>query len=189
MNDERWLPVVGFEGSYEVSDHGRVRSLKRPRVPKTRILKATLTKKGYLVVNLFVDGLGRCRFIHRIMLEAFVGPCPNGMESRHLDGIPTRNMLNNLTWGTKAENAADKSIHGTDALGERNGNSKITAADALAIRKASGGHMEIAKSYGVSRPCVGSIKSRRTWRHLEEQNDSCPATVINPIPRATDDET
>lgn len=96
---ERWLPAAGFEGRYEISDAGRVRNLHG------LVLKTSRTNKGYLRV------LGR--FVHRLVLEAFIGPCPSGMECRHLDGNPSNNRLENLLWGTPLENANDRRRHGT----------------------------------------------------------------------------
>ncbi len=63
---------------------------------------------GYLTVKI----QGKPRTVHRLVLEAFVGPCPPGMQCRHLDGNPANNRLENLAWGTHAENAADKIRHG-----------------------------------------------------------------------------
>ena len=114
---EQWRPVVGTTG-YEVSDQGRVRSLDRyidhpvthrVRLPG-RVLKAALQNGGHLKVGL---GRGRVDQVHRLVLAAFVGPCPEGMEVRHLNGDPTDNRLENLTYGTRAENIADAVRHGT----------------------------------------------------------------------------
>lgn len=121
---EKWRPVAGFEGRYEVSDQGRVRSMDRIVTNKhghqwrvrERILKAS--GKGpmrYDGVHLG-DGTGRIvqHYIHRLVLEAFVGPRPDGLVSRHLNGDHHDNRLVNLTYGTQQENIADKYLHGTD---------------------------------------------------------------------------
>ena len=119
MTIESWLPVPGFEG-YEVSSWGRVRSLPRTIVRsngrtnsvKARIKKLTDDGKGYLVVNLSRMGRSNVRFVHQLVLEAFVGPCPERMECRHLNGVPTDNRLANLAWGTSSENKFDLVAHG-----------------------------------------------------------------------------
>jgi hypothetical protein len=111
---EHWRPVVGHEG-YEVSDKGRVRSLdrtitnplpsgtvRRQRM-RGRILRPGPDRKGYLSVNLF----GKTRQVHRIVLEAFVGPCPPGMECLHANDIPDDNRLENLSWNTRSANRYD----------------------------------------------------------------------------------
>lgn len=87
-----WKPVLGFEGVYEVSDSGLVRSLARrcnlgwcpaTRDVRTRLLKPG-THKGYKFVTLMQLGVSRTRLVHRLVLESFVGPCPPGLECRHL---------------------------------------------------------------------------------------------------------
>lgn len=113
MSAERWLPVPGAS-RYEVSDHGRVRSLVRWTPP--RILSPAKSRKGYLTVGIFTDaGGGRPRTarVHHLVLEAFVGPRPPGRETRHLDGDPANNYLSNLQWGTASENQQDVLRHGT----------------------------------------------------------------------------
>lgn len=95
---ETWRRVPGITG-YLVSDAGRVMSTRREQV---RILRPGRLRKGYLGVN-----LGRSYRVHRLVLEAFVGPCPEGQEARHLNGDPADNRLENLAWGTSSENKAD----------------------------------------------------------------------------------
>lgn len=105
---EEWRPVVGMEGKYEVSDHGRVWSW-----PRRRPLTLVETPLGYLVVCLSRPPGSTTRKVHRLVLEAFVGPAPEGAETRHLDGDKHNNWLSNLAWGTSLENAADTCAHGT----------------------------------------------------------------------------
>lgn len=122
----RWLPVPGWEGEYEVSDLGRVRSVERivPRrsVPQTiaaRILKTPPASHGYPRVNLCRNGSYTQRTVHSLVLEAFVGPCPPGMECLHGNGIRTDARLVNLRWGTSKENKADMVRHGNAAWQKR----------------------------------------------------------------------
>ena len=114
---ETWLPVVGFEGLYEVSDLGSVRSLRR-RTPAGmrggKLLKASSDPNGYQHVGLYRDGRGTTIRVHRLVLEAFVGPCPVGMEARHFpDPDKRNNALVNLGWTTSSTNNLDQVIHGT----------------------------------------------------------------------------
>ena len=113
---ERWLPVVGFEGFYEVSDLGRVRSLPRWRVPQARILKPIHfnNNRAYHCVTLCVHGREHRRQVHVLVALAFLGPKPEGMEVRHLDGNPHNCSAGNLTWGTRSENMRDMVRHGTN---------------------------------------------------------------------------
>ena len=120
---ERWLPVVGYEGLYEISDSGRARSLNRRDGRgwkiKGRILALRALPKGYLRVQLHRNGKARDVYIHTLVLEAFVEPRPKGMETRHIDGNPANNALENLEWGTALENAHDKRLHGTDKRSQK----------------------------------------------------------------------
>ena len=119
---EHWLPVIGFEDSYEVSDHGRVRSLDRTVHNRskgaTRIrgreLKQMETKKGYLTVALYKGGVRQIRPVHRLVLEAFVGSSPgSASQACHADGDPKNNRLSNLRWASNGENQRDSVAHGT----------------------------------------------------------------------------
>src|ERR1022692_1435720 len=109
---ERWLPVVGYEGLYDVSDLGRVRSLPRRNCRGT-VLRPTLTKLGYLRVEPCADGSGRKVMVHVLVAAAFHGPCPPGLEVRHLDGNSQNNAASNLAYGTASENCLDMVQHGT----------------------------------------------------------------------------
>lgn len=115
-----WWPVTGFEGLYEVSDGGQVRSLDRvvahchgsTKSIKGRVLRPSVRADGRSCVSLKRDGQRVIRAVHRLVLEAFVGPCPEGMEGCHEDGDPTNNRLENLRWGTHSSNMLDRVRHG-----------------------------------------------------------------------------
>lgn len=115
---ETWLPVVGWEGLYEVSDLGRVRSVERvvqfgaqTRTVRSTILKPGRTTKGALFVMLS-NGKAYNRRVHQLVLEAFVGPCPPGMEGCHWDDNKENNALVNLRWDTHSANMHDKVRNG-----------------------------------------------------------------------------
>jgi hypothetical protein len=112
MMTEIWKDVVGFEGSYQVSNLGRVRSLdhrvrlvchgvETTRLSPGRILKPGRVRSGHVSVAI---GKGNSRLVHQLVLEAFVGPRPKGMESLHLNHNPEDNRLANLQYGTRGEN-------------------------------------------------------------------------------------
>jgi hypothetical protein len=182
--DERWLPVPGFEGLYEVSDLGRVRSLDRV-VPqanrwggvshslrKGRILKPGRHAGGHLFVCLCNETGHHQIFIHRLVLMAFDRLRPDGMECRHLDGDPTNNRFDNLAWGTRLENMADRTALGehNPPRGVRNSRAILDEEKVRLIRQeyAFGERKsDIARSLGVHRNVVGKVLSGRTWGWLD----------------------
>lgn len=107
---EEWRPVVGYEGFYEVSDQGRVRSLHRGEPYVLKPIK--IVSGGYLTVALSRNNAQTMSRIHRLVLLAFVGEAPDGMVACHNDGDPTNNRLSNLRWDTYSENIHDVVRHG-----------------------------------------------------------------------------
>lgn len=113
-SEEVWLPVPGYEGHYEVSNLGRVRSLDRRvalkngryRAQRGRVLMAS-AGDPYRKVNLKVGGTQSVRSVHGLVAEAFSGPRPDGQEVRHLNGNPTDNRAANLAYGTHSQNICD----------------------------------------------------------------------------------
>lgn len=176
---EIWKPVVGFPG-YEVSSYGRVRSFKRRSV---RVLTATpycrSSTKGArrlaaCSVNLSRDKKCITQRVHVLVLEAFVGRRPPGMEGCHEDGNVLNNRLDNLRWDTRQANTADSVRHGTHhggrhlrRVGEDNPKSRLREADVRAIRSHSGSRRLIAEQYGISRSMVTRIRKRINWKHVE----------------------
>lgn len=124
QSTEAWKPVVGYERLYEVSSLGRVRSLDRI-TPHNSARSGTQLTRGRvrkLAVNgtpprvtltLWRDGGQKTRLVHHLVLEAFVGPRPEGTEGCHFDGDATNNQIDNLRWDTHLANEADKARHGT----------------------------------------------------------------------------
>jgi len=109
---EIWKDIPGYEGRYQVSDAGRVRSVDRPvrvvchgvdtvRVAQGKVLRPGRNNSGHVTVAL---GRGNSRLVHQLVLEAFVGQCPNGCEVLHLNHQPADNRLSNLSYGTRSEN-------------------------------------------------------------------------------------
>lgn len=125
---------------------------------------------GYLKVAL---GATDQRQVHRLVLEAFVGPCPPGMQCRHLDGNPKNNRLENLCWGTSKENHEDAARHGRFAYGERHRGAKLDGSKVIEIlgQIARGDSQHaIARRFGVTQSVISRINSGRRWKHIERQN-------------------
>ena len=101
---EEWRPVKDYEGLYEVSNEGRVRSLNYLHTGKTKVMKAVKGKTDYLLVNLWKDGKKKMYRVHRLVWEAFNGAIPAGMQINHLDENPVNNWLENLEVCTPREN-------------------------------------------------------------------------------------
>jgi hypothetical protein len=183
---ERWLPVVGHEGRYTVSDQGRVQSLRvRHRFTDAvrlvpLVLRQSVDERGYRRVGI----AGKSRQVHRLVLEAFVGACPVGHEAAHVNGQPSDNRLENLQWLTHAENEQHKVIHGTllagerhpfrrrpDLVrrGERNDAAKLTTEQVLEIRAAADrgeSYSRLAIRYGVTTGAVSQIARHLRWEHV-----------------------
>lgn len=173
-----WRPVVGWEGLYEVSDAGDVRSLTRvvetEKGPKKfigRLLKQGRVEGGYFHVALSRPGERKEVNVHVEVARAFLGPCPEGMEVCHRDGSRTLNAVGNLRYGTRKSNAEDRILHGTNTrtpsrIGEEVHTAKLTLAQVLEIRASEGTLASIGAKYGVHLGTVHCIKARKTWRHI-----------------------
>lgn len=173
---ETWKDIPGYEGYYQVSDRGRVQSLPRTvtrdgrpyrRLPG-RALRPQSQNSGHLHVSLCKGGRKLCR-VHRLVLEAFVGPCPPGGECLHRNGNPADNRLENLRWGTHRENQDDMARHGTSCQGERQWQARLTGDDVLQIRRLRGQGLTLAmlgRLFGVHADHVGQIIRRGRWKHI-----------------------
>lgn len=128
-------------------------------------MKLPTNSSGYRVVSLQVAaGLQRSLAVHRLIAEAFHGPCPDGLECCHRDGVRANCAASNLRWGTRASNHADKHLHGTASIGERSVSSKLSNAqrDEIASRYAAGGitQTELAYEYHVSQATIYNVIRR-----------------------------
>ena len=158
MRDEDIVEIHGLDG-YGASRDGRIWSLRRNG---WREMSGSSQSKGYRRVHCGgVDFL-----VHRLVLAAFHGPCPEGMQARHLNGDKLDNRAENLAWGTPSENAADKIRHGTCQVGESHPQARLTITEIDAIRDDPRPHKVIAAEYGVERSNISKIKARQSWAHV-----------------------
>lgn len=165
-----WLPVVGFEGFYEVSAIGAVRSLRHS---PARIIGQGKDKDGYPIVRLYKDGKRRTVGVHRVVCAAHIGPQPNVLhcEVAHLDGDRTNPSAANLRWVGRVENCSHKKAHGTHSAGEANGFALLTEEMVRAIKQRPSGvsGRALADQYGVSRRTIYDIWIGKTWKHVPGQ--------------------
>ena len=167
--ERRLMPIADFPG-YFVSKAGFVFSNK---IRRWKRLNPKVDKDGYRKVNLYREGERQRHFVHRLVLAAFVGSCPVGKESRHLNGIPYDNRLENLCWGTHRENCCDKTQHGTHnpKRGEKNYNSKLTDRIVVRCRRLyrikEKSLRQLAKKYGVDFTTMRDAVFGYSWSHLD----------------------
>lgn len=169
----KWVQIPGFP-LYEISDTGEVRSYNKrgKRAAAPRLIKLKRKPNGYYCVSLSRNGVDVYPHVHRLVLQAFVGSCPDGMEAAHLNGIRSDNRLENLQWTTRKENRAHKKLHGTEPVGELRWNSKLTDDEVRLIRKLHAQGVTpyyIAKNYisKVDRNAIRAVLDGRTWAHVQ----------------------
>lgn len=171
---EIWKDIEGFRG-YQASNCGRIRSCRPINgigglKDSYRILILPVSKEYYRI-GLRKNGEQIKMFVHRLVLEAFVGPCPKGMEARHLDGNGRNNYISNLVWGTPIENRHDRIRHGTHNRGEKHGMATLTISQVKEIKgllkEGKLYERQIGEMFGVSRDVVSKIKQRENWAWLK----------------------
>ncbi|WP_422928621.1 HNH endonuclease [Singulisphaera sp. PoT] len=127
------------------------------------------TSGRYSTVGLRKGGKTFTRYVHHLVLEAFRGPCPLGMEACHGDGDSKNNRLDNLRWDTSKANKADMAEHGTLLKGEQVRQARLTEEDvrlAFELRSRGWKHRQIADRLGVSRPAISLVLEGKSWTHL-----------------------
>lgn len=164
---EYWGGLLDYPG-YLVGEAGEVISLVRKTPRKLAPVKYG-EYQGYQMKRR--DGTLRKEYVHRLVAEVFYGPCPPGMECRHLDGNDRNHHHQNLRWGTRLENAQDRVRHGTSAKGERNPQAVLTAeavAELRAMRAATGmSHRKLGKRFGVSTMAAYRAQVGQSWAEVK----------------------
>jgi len=180
---EIWKAVPNYEGQYEVSNLGRVRSLDRivmrrysdgrPDSPihyKGKLISTQRKQCGHVKVNL---GAGVHKLVHRLVLLAFVGPPGAGRECLHNNGIPSDNRVENLRWGSRVENKNDERKHAQE-YGRKQGASHLTVETICAIKldltdPNRPSQKVLAKKYGVHYNTINNISRCFTHRWVSPE--------------------
>src|SRR5262245_2973393 len=169
----RHAPIPEFPG-YQAASDGSIWSCHHRNGAGTSShwhpLKPKANRSGHLVVSLRKTGRTFTRHVHTLVLEAFIGPRPEGMECRHFpDRNPSNNRLENLQWGSHEENRADMLIHGSRVRGSQHVGSKLDESQVLAIRASYPRQTfkALARTYHVDWTLIREIVHRRSWAHVQ----------------------
>lgn len=170
MTQEKWQTIPGFEGKYEASDQGRVRSVDRrvrlvvhgvetTRLARGCVLRPAPSPLGHLTVVL---GRGNTASVHAVVALTFIGPRPQGLDVAHNDGNPANNRVENLRYASRSSNNRDKITHGR---------TKLSVSDVQRIRAVHkegkrGRKTGIAKELGVSPSTVSDVIAGRTYDYV-----------------------
>jgi HNH endonuclease len=159
---------VGNDGSvWTCRGRGGLRG-RRTNVWRRRRLKRT--KDGYLRATLFNQDGAKEIGVSTLVMTAFVGPCPDGMQACHENGIRDDNRPSNLRWDTPKGNLDDMVRHGTRMYGERNHKAKLTAAQVIEMRTLRAtiriSFQKLAQRFGVSKHQTRLIIANRNWKHI-----------------------
>lgn len=178
MISEKWRDIPGFEGRYQASSEGRVRSLDRhDRVIRHgklvdifyrgKVLRPGVTG-GYGKVHITdKSGVQTGHWVHALVCSAFHGLRPQQHDAAHLDGDQTNNRPENLRWASRLENIRDKARHGTQPRGESIWVARLTDDAVRHIRCSPDTYRVLAQKFGVSAATVRDAKIGRTWAHVE----------------------
>lgn len=180
-SEVRYRLIPNLE-AYRVGDDGSIwSSLQKPSSagahgrrwvaggPWKRLV-GNITNRGYRAICLQVDGRDKKLRVHRLVLLAFQGECPHGMQSAHNNGVRDDNRLCNLRWATPKENQADSKSHGTHAVGVSAPGAKLTGSLVVAIRRqkdSGASRRDLARKYGVCQTTIFNVCKRTAWAHIE----------------------
>jgi hypothetical protein len=181
MMVEEWREIKDFEGIYEVSNFGNVRSLMSKK-DGFRNLKLSANNTGYFMVRPHKGGLGKTCKVHRLVAETFIPNPYNKRTVNHIDGNKTNNHVSNLEWSTHSENTQHAYDIGlmeyrvprpeAKIQGEKSKHSKLKESDIRYIRansRKNGGNLtnrELAEKFGVGNTIISNIINFKKWKHV-----------------------
>lgn len=184
--NEIWKPVIGFEGAYEVSSEGSVRSLTRTYGNRTfqgMPIKPRKNKQGYLYVSLQKAPIKKTGKIHKLVAEAFCSRPHGSVVVNHLDGNKTNNKAPNLEWTTLSgnslhawENGLQTATHGDSNWNATLSNHDVDEIRSLLIRGAP--HEEIARKFGVTRSVISGIRNGQRWASVGDKDLSTKCVSV-----------
>ncbi len=167
MVEEIWRDVRGYEGLYQISNQGK---LKSSMWQENYVSKGSFNVKGYLRTQLVKNGKKTNYYLHTLVAENFISPRPYNLEVGHLNGDKGDNRVENLKWVTQKENSRHRIQHGTHNRGEQNYSVKLTEKDVLLIRtlykQKKFYQWELGEMFGIEQATISSIMLRKTWRHI-----------------------
>ena len=169
--EEIWKDIPKYIGLYQVSNYGKIKNYKTGKLRKP----SRASRYGHLHIVLFKNKIKKYFLVHRLVLEAFVCPCPKGMECRHLDGNPYNNRLDNLIWGTHKENVQDSIKHKTNYISmydkENYISAKVNKNKILEIRrlieKGDLTQRQIGSMFKLDQSTISYIKRRKMWGDIK----------------------
>jgi hypothetical protein len=167
--NEIWKDVIGYEGLYQVSNFGNVKSLGNEFSRKERLLKLSTQSKGYLTVVLQKDAKRKMTLVHRLVAEYFIPNIDNKPQINHINGIKTDNKVENLEWVLHRENLDHAIKNNLTLKGEKNRNSKLKDVDVIKIHSLLQSGIttkELSETYNVSYSTIDGIRTNRYWKHL-----------------------
>lgn len=173
MGDEKWEWVQGYEGVYQVSDMGRVRSYngfgRMPKIQSTpRLITPCMDGRGYFNFTVRKNGKQKVLLIHIEMAKSFLENPNKHKLVRHLDDVKGNNLLSNLAWGTYAENREDGIRNGRHfhKPGVCPAKAKLTEEDVVFIMKSSEKNTTIGRRLGVTESTISKVRNGRGWNKI-----------------------
>lgn len=182
--DSSWVDIPGYEGLYQISINGQVRSVDRVvnhsydsglRKLKGKLINQSANKKGYLSVILSKNGITKCFRTHRLVANIFIPNPLNLPEVNHIDEDKNNNSIQNLEWcdhiynirhGTGIKRSAEKRIGVVNTCGETHGFAKLNNKQVLEIFYSKEKLEFLSKKYNVGISCISEIRNKKAWKHL-----------------------
>jgi hypothetical protein len=169
-SNETWKNIIDYEGLYQVSNFGNVKSLGNEFTRKERLLKLSPQSKGYLTVVLQKNTTRKMVLVHRLVAEYFIPNIDNKPQVNHINGIKTDNRIENLEWVSHRENLNHAIENNLVLKGDKNPTSKLKENEVIMIHNLLSKGVcikALSKKYNVSFGTISGIRSGRYWEYLK----------------------